>query len=917
MPGTYVFFPVVLAGVQKRCWPSTSVTEPPEGAPMNVSSPVLMDSSRHYDRVFYAPFASLFSLQGHVPCHIAGRPLHMGKNSVSVGSTGLAPLSFPLPCPSLCFEANVNENIVHHVEGALIACSMQPLVASLGAAGPQALVVHISMPQEAAEAVLVVVAPAVVSSNYAVQTRIPTGVAEWFAPSASLEASPLARQNVLVKAGLERAWNLALASQAVGVAPLGSALVVSAPQTMIEAVGKRLASLLRIWGSGPFVAVAGQPEAALLEKAMGRNPLCVLQGNPFGAASVLATHNAYTALYAAEFAALGKTAANITSQCAHIVCLHNVVRTMAEGTRANATIADIAPRAEQGLHALGTLLGVIQSISSAHGLPTEDALLALLQGRLLQQFPYGAAPMLKQEIVHGCVTYQPLPVAEERGNGLADVALQPLGAGVHALGLGATGRRFEEDSLGTVAVAWNAPYGAQTERSRQNAAVEGISLQHNPRFVQAMGLVKLCAAKANMHIGLMPQEKGNAIVKAAAEVVAGFWDHAFPVDRIQGGGGVGMNMNINEVLAIRAEALLGGGPGTGRVHPNDDVNMCHSTNDLVHSAMHITFLQWLRELDASLAALETALQRLEAEYGSVVKLGRTCLMDALPMTIGQQVAGYLSFVGKRRKVLHTLKEQCRALGMGAGGMGTGIGIAPGFLDAFFAALREETGEAYYGTTDYCDILQHADLYTDISSALKGYAAGLSSMARDLRMMNSGPRCGFGEIVVPAVQPGSSIMPGKINPIIPELVNQVAYLVCGNDTAIAMAAEGSDIDLNVWEAVFLHGITNSAQMLTNATRLFTEKCLEGLVVNTAVCQKHAESSLALATVISEVFGYKQGVQVASYAAATGGTIKEASLALGLLSPAEAEELLAPALLADRDKFVAIVDVFRKKQRKTTE
>ncbi|WP_051258187.1 lyase family protein [Desulfovibrio cuneatus] len=880
---------------------------------MNVCSTIALDCSRLQERVFYAPFASValqYSTPAHsVQCSVAGRLLHPAHAQKVDLEAGGVPLHFPLLCSLSEPLPTAGQDITLSVDGVNIVVRQQPLVPALeqglGAKGPQALLFTFSLPQEAAHAVLAVVAPAVVTGSYGVQTRIPTGVLGWCAPPAEQAHSAGQQERSLAAMSLHRAWQLALASQAVGVAPLGGALTVQCPQQAIAVVGNRIATVLSLWGAGPFVAFSGQAEAALLEHGMAHSPLCALHSPGYGIfRNVVDVQKTQDALYGKAFALMGAESAQLASYCTYALCLHNAVHGVASGTVGEGAV----PPAMQGLHTLGTLLGLVQDISSMHSLPAQEVLLGVLQARLLQQFPHGALSLLQQEITQWYTSC----CASPQGAMQAGLVQQPLGPGMHALGLGATGQREEYDSLGAVTLAWNAPFGAQTERSRQNAAIEGIAIHHNVRFVRAMGLVKLCAVKANMHIGLMPPEKGNAIAKAAVEVVAGLWDHAFPVDRIQGGGGVGMNMNINEVLAIRAEVLLGGGPGTGRIHPNDDVNMCHSTNDLVHSAMHIAFWQWLQELDGCLALLESALHMLEEQHGSTVKLGRTCLMDALPMTLGQQISGYLHFVGKRRAAFRLLTMQCLELGMGAGGMGTGIGIAPGFLEAFFTALQEETGAAFCCTPNYFDVLQHADLYTDISGALKNYAAGLSSMARDLRMMNSGPRCGFGEIVLPAVQPGSSIMPGKINPIIPELVNQVAYLVCGNDTAITMAAEGSDIDLNVWEAVFLHGITNSAQMLCNATRLFVEKCLVGVRVNTSVCEEHAASSLALATVIAEVFGYKQGVQVAHHAAEHGCTIKQAALAVGLLSSNEAEELLDPSLLAKRQRFIAIVDAFRKKQ-----
>jgi aspartate ammonia-lyase len=253
--------------------------------------------------------------------------------------------------------------------------------------------------------------------------------------------------------------------------------------------------------------------------------------------------------------------------------------------------------------------------------------------------------------------------------------------------------------------------------------------------------------------------------------------------------------------------------------------------------------------------------------------------------------------------------------MGAGGVGTGLGIAPNFLPVFLARISAEKGAAFRSSPNFFDALQHADFYVDLSAHLRAYATGLSSLARDLRLMNSGPRAGWGELVLPAVQPGSSIMPGKINPLIPEEINQIAYLVCGNDTAVGMAAEGGDIDLNVWEAVFLYCLTHSFQLLCNGTEMLINRCLTGLRINTGRCAKNAESSLALATVISELYGYEKGVEIAALAAQNGSTIREAALLNGLMTEEDADRLLDPALLTDRAAYILLMDAFRKRRGRT--
>ena len=486
--------------------------------------------------------------------------------------------------------------------------------------------------------------------------------------------------------------------------------------------------------------------------------------------------------------------------------------------------------------------------------------------------------------------------------------------GVHALCTSVTGMRQEADSLGIVDVPYQAYYGAQTQRSIENFAVSGLPMGANTVFIQSLAQVKRCAAIANMHIGMMPQAKGQAIAMAAYEVELGQGHEHFPVDWLQGGGGIAMNMNINEVVANRACEILGGARGDGTVNPNDDVNMCHSSNDVVLTAMHLTVWHWLKQLDVSLGRLEACFTEKSIQWNDIIKLGRTCLMDALPMTLGQQFSGYAAFVSRQRRALAGLHSACKELGMGATGIGTGIGIAPGFLPAFYDALGKACNTTFTPADNYFDVLQNTDFYLTVSGNIKAIATGISRIATDLRFMASGPRAGWGELVLPAVQPGSSIMPGKVNPLMPELMTQIGYQVCGNDLAITMAHEGGDIDLNVWEAIFLHNICQSAMLVHNGIHLFCGKCIEGITPHVDVCLAHAESSLALATIVSEVFGYKTGLAVATLAAKDGITIAQAAIALGLVDAESAKELLNPRVLTQRDEFLSVLNIYRQKYRK---
>jgi aspartate ammonia-lyase len=693
-------------------------------------------------------------------------------------------------------------------------------------------------------------------------------------------------------AALAQAFRLALASQAVGLRPAGSALLFSCRPGEQQRALKKVFGLLCRLGCGPFVASPGIDPEMLDEILSGEAPLCRISSHAFGLSTTVSeVEEKAIRLYAME------DTQEIFPAHDGIFRLVSIALCLDAGLRFAAGEQGASP--DERLRVLGDTLRQARRWSQDYGFGEGQLMESLLQARFIQRCNIEAAGLIRRDLMMNLAAW-------------ADGVPALAAPGLYALGLPRSGMRVESDSLGEVAVPAHVHYGAQTERSRRNFAVEGIPIGRNRKFIAAMGLVKECAARANERIGLLNPRKAEAIATAAREIGEGLWDAAFPVDRLQGGGGVGMNMNVNEVIANRACELLGGVAGDGRVHPNDDVNLCHSTNDLVHTAMHLAFWDWMRDCDAALGRLETMLRGIAAEHVRTVKLGRTCLMDALPITLGQQFSGYAAFVARRRKALSDLGAHCRELIMGATGIGTGLGVSPGFLPAFFALLSEKKGASFGPAPNYFDGLQHADFYVDLSAQLKACATGISSLARDLRLMGTGPRAGFGEITLPAVQPGSSIMPGKINPLIPEEINQIAYLICGNDTAIAMAAEGGDIDLNVWEAVFLQCLTQSFQLLCNGADIFTTSCLAGMSVNKETCLAHAESSLALATVISEIYGYKKGVEIARLAARENLTIKEAAIRAKLIDEAEASLLLDPLLLTDREKYVEVLDAHRKKR-----
>lgn len=460
--------------------------------------------------------------------------------------------------------------------------------------------------------------------------------------------------------------------------------------------------------------------------------------------------------------------------------------------------------------------------------------------------------------------------------------------------------RRETDALGDLLLTENAYYGIQTERARKNFDISGQTYERFPDFIWCIAAIKKAAALANARTGALDKEIADAIGQAADEIMSGKMKDQFPIDIFQGGGGTSINMNVNEVIANRANELLMGEKGYSRVHPNTHVNMCQSTNDVIPSAIKMTCHIYLKKLIKSIDVLEQALRIKTDEFKDVVKLGRTCLQDAVPITLGQEFSGYLGFIMRQKQTLENLMDTCLDIPLGATAIGTGIGTVPGYVENVYMFLSDITGIPVRKEKNYFDALQNGDFYIYVSTGLKALATGLSKMATDFRLLSSGPRAGINEINLPAVQPGSSIMPGKVNPVMPELVNQVCYQVCGNDLAVTMAVEGGELDLNVWEPVIAKCLFESFMLLANSILLFSEKCVMGITANKERCRTYAVSSLALSTVIAARAGYKTGSRVAEYASERNLSIKEAAVEMNILAAEEAEKLFDPMLLTDSEK-----------------
>ncbi len=456
--------------------------------------------------------------------------------------------------------------------------------------------------------------------------------------------------------------------------------------------------------------------------------------------------------------------------------------------------------------------------------------------------------------------------------------------------------RQESDSLGTLLLPDDAYYGIQTLRAVENFTVSNSTIADFPLLVKSLAMIKKATALTNMKIDVLRPVVANAICQAADEIIEGKFEKSqFPVNVFNAGGGVSPHMNINEVLANRANEIITGQKGYEIVHPNNHVNAGQSTCDVLHSAMTLALYFDLNELIESLKFLESVLAEKIVEYQDTVKLSRTCLQDAVPVTFGQSFSAYLSGVQRAKTRLEKVKQECLELPMGATAVGTGLSSSAGYIDWIYHYLKEVTGLPIRRHPNFFDALQNGDIYQLLSTTFKALATGLSKMYRDLRLLSSSPRTGMKEIILPAVQPGSSFMPGMICPTMPELINQIAYQVCGNDVTIAMAVEGAELELNAWESLIFKNLFESCQLLKQGIPLFTEKCVKGIVVRTEECRDQAENALAISVVISSIYGYKVGSKVAKHAFSTGKTIKESVIELNIMSEDLANELLDPLKL----------------------
>ena len=457
--------------------------------------------------------------------------------------------------------------------------------------------------------------------------------------------------------------------------------------------------------------------------------------------------------------------------------------------------------------------------------------------------------------------------------------------------------RTEEDSLGEVQVPADAYWGAQTQRAIENFPVSGITFGR--RFVRALGVVKKSAARANLDLGLISEETGEAIIEAADEVIAGEHDDQFPVDVFQTGSGTSSNMNANEVIANRATEIVGGEIGSREVHPNDHVNFGQSSNDVIPTAMHVASLEAVeKDVLPALETLEDALAAKESEFENVVKTGRTHLQDATPVTLGQEFGGYRTQIEKGRERVGSTREHLSELALGGTAVGTGLNTHEEFPERAAEYISEETDVEFREADNHFEAQAAHDAMSEAHAALRTVAGSLNKMANDLRLLASGPRNGLGEIEQPENQPGSSIMPGKINPVVAESVNQVHKKVVGNDATVSTGAARGELDLNLYKPVLAHSFLESATLIANASEQFAEKFVAKLEANREYCEEQVERSMALATALNPHIGYDKASDAAKTALKEGKTVREVVVEKGYLEEEEVDEVLDPAKMTER-------------------
>ena len=459
-------------------------------------------------------------------------------------------------------------------------------------------------------------------------------------------------------------------------------------------------------------------------------------------------------------------------------------------------------------------------------------------------------------------------------------------------------KRIESDSIGSLEIPADAYYGVQSYRGHVNFDITGIKM--NRMFIMNVVKIKKAAAYANMESGLLNEKTGSAIIAACDEALGGKLDDGFITDAIQGGAGTSANMNVNEVIANRATEFLGGEKGEYLCHPNDHVNCSQSTNDVIPTAGRLTVIELAAELETNVNELIAALDEKAAEFNDVIKMGRTQLEDAVPIRLGQEFAAYSSGIKRCLRLVKKAVNEMHSLNLGGTAIGTSINVRKVYLDEVVPILSRITGYKLTQAENLIDATQNLDGFVFVSGALKTMAVSLSKMCNDLRLLSSGPKTGFEEIILPAMQNGSSIMPGKVNPVIPEVVTQVAFAVVGNDCTITLAAEAGQLELNAFEPVIFYKLFESLTCMKNAVKTLTVNCVKGIKSNRKRCEDLLYESVGTVTALCPYLGYKTSAELAKEALKRNVRIKDLVRERHLLSDELLDKILDPFAMTEPEK-----------------
>lgn len=453
--------------------------------------------------------------------------------------------------------------------------------------------------------------------------------------------------------------------------------------------------------------------------------------------------------------------------------------------------------------------------------------------------------------------------------------------------------RVESDLIGSREISDECLYGVQTLRGIENFSISKYHLNEYPLFINGLAMTKMAAARANHELGLLTDEQFQAITQACREILEGRFHDQFPVDMIQGGAGTSANMNANEVIANRALEIMGHAHGDyAFCSPNDHVNCSQSTNDAYPTAIHLGMYATHLKLLPYLEDLIAAFRRKGEEFAHIIKMGRTQLEDAVPMTLGQTFNGFASILTDEIKHLNEAAADFLTVNMGATAIGTGICAEPGYAEKCIAALRDITGWDIRLSDDLVGATSDTSCLVGYASAMKRLAVKVNKICNDLRLLASGPRCGLGEINLPAMQPGSSIMPGKVNPVIPEVMNQICFKVIGNELCVTMAGEAAQMELNVMEPVMVQCCFESAELMMNGFRTLRTLCVEGITANEEHCINEVHHSIGVVTALNPVIGYKNSTKIAKEALETGKSVYQLILDHGILTKEEIDQILSP-------------------------